>query len=160
IRPATIRPIPIRTETLRISGISEPRPAFRFSPGASAIWLISPNPLSPAGGRRGVATAKHLRSDSLPARTFASAASCRSPEHSPQRYPGRRRHSPMKLVALLWPALLGYGVSLAASGPVIFPAPRQMELRADRLVLAESVPILLPGQPSAEDLFLARFLTT
>jgi hypothetical protein len=66
----------------------------------------------------------------------------------------------MKLFARLGPAALACGVTFAAVGPAVFPAPREMELRGAGLRLDEAVPILLPEKPSAEDLFLARFLTT
>jgi hypothetical protein len=52
-----------------------------------------------------------------------------------------------------------FSAQSASRAPVVFPAPRQMELSADSLVLDESVPILIPERPSAEDRFLARFLT-
>ena len=65
----------------------------------------------------------------------------------------------MKLLALLGLAALACGVTFAAVGPAVFPAPREMELRGAGLRLDESVPILLPERPSPQDLFLARFLT-
>jgi hypothetical protein len=46
-----------------------------------------------------------------------------------------------------------------ADAPV-FPAPRQIETRSEEMTLSEQVPILLPENPSAEDLFLARSLAT
>ncbi len=65
----------------------------------------------------------------------------------------------MTLFRLVWPAALGCGLCLGASGPPIFPAPRHIEIHAEELKLDESVPILLAERPSADDLFLARFLT-
>lgn len=66
----------------------------------------------------------------------------------------------MKLIALILPAMLVCGPCLAASSKLpVFPAPRQLEIRSEKLMLHETVPILLPEQPSTADLFLARFLT-
>ncbi len=66
----------------------------------------------------------------------------------------------MKLVSLVLPAALACGPCLAAAGPpAVFPAPRQMEIRSEKLALGERVPILLPEKPTPDDLFLARFLT-
>jgi len=63
-----------------------------------------------------------------------------------------------KFPALAW--LLFAGVSfLRAAAPVVFPKPRQFEVLTERLKLREEIPILLPGTPAADDLFLARFLT-
>ncbi len=47
----------------------------------------------------------------------------------------------------------------ASSSPAVFPSPRQIELRGEEMRLAETLRILLPEAPSAEDLHLARFLT-
>jgi hexosaminidase len=48
----------------------------------------------------------------------------------------------------------------ASSSPVVFPTPRQIEMRGgEGLTLDESVPILLPQHPSVEDVSLARLLT-
>ena len=72
----------------------------------------------------------------------------------------RRENNVMKLIALILPAALACVPCLGAShSPVVFPTPRQMEIRAEKLMLDESVPILLSERPSAEDLFLARFIT-
>ncbi len=64
----------------------------------------------------------------------------------------------MKLAALMWPVMLSYGLCFGAVDPPVVPFPRQMEIRGVELRLDESVPILLSDLPSAEDLFLARFL--
>ncbi len=48
---------------------------------------------------------------------------------------------------------------LEAADPVVFPKPRHMEFSPPRLKLDDSVPILLPVQPSPGDRFLAQFLT-
>ncbi len=64
-----------------------------------------------------------------------------------------------KLPALAWLLLAGAS-SLRAVAPVVFPKPRQLEALTERLKLREDVPILLPSAPTADDLFLARFLTT
>lgn len=67
----------------------------------------------------------------------------------------------MKVAALILPALLVCGPCLAASDtPLVFPTPRQIEVRPEGLALNESVPILLPERASSEDRFLAGFLTT
>jgi hexosaminidase len=61
----------------------------------------------------------------------------------------------MKLAALLGVLC---GVCPGAASPPVFPAPRQIEMAGEGLPLTESVPILLPQQPSAEDRFLARLV--
>jgi hexosaminidase len=48
----------------------------------------------------------------------------------------------------------------ASSSPAVFPMPRQFEIRSEGMLLVESTPILLPEAPSADDVFLARFLTS
>lgn len=48
---------------------------------------------------------------------------------------------------------------LRAADPTVFPKPRSIEILTEKLKLGERVPILLPGQPSAGDLLLARLLT-
>lgn len=58
------------------------------------------------------------------------------------------------LTCLLWA-----GAASLQAAPMIFPKPRQIEFLNGRLKLGEAVPILLPGTPSADDLFLARLLT-
>ncbi|HLN02305.1 MAG TPA: beta-N-acetylhexosaminidase [Bryobacteraceae bacterium] len=63
-----------------------------------------------------------------------------------------------KLPALAWLLLAGAS-SWRAAAPVVFPKPRQFEVLTERLKLREDVPILLPSAPTADDLFLARFLT-
>ncbi|HEX8985440.1 MAG TPA: beta-N-acetylhexosaminidase [Bryobacteraceae bacterium] len=45
-----------------------------------------------------------------------------------------------------------------AGEPLVYPAPRHMEVRAGALRLERSVPVLLPEHPTSDDLFLARFL--
>ncbi len=67
----------------------------------------------------------------------------------------------MKLPALILPVVLTCVRSLcASSSPAVFPTPRHIETRTgEALALNESVPILLPERPSAEDISLARFLT-
>ena len=47
----------------------------------------------------------------------------------------------------------------AATGTLIFPAPREVEVRSERFPLEPSVSILVPPAASHEDLALARFLT-
>ena len=64
----------------------------------------------------------------------------------------------MRPFRLVWLAALACGLCLGASGPLVFPAPRHIEIRAEELKLDGSVPILLAQRPSADDLFLARFL--
>ena len=68
-------------------------------------------------------------------------------------------HAQMRPFRLAWLAALACGLCLGTSDPPVFPAPRHIEIRADGLKLDESVPILLAERPSADDLFLARFLT-
>jgi len=58
------------------------------------------------------------------------------------------------LTCLLWAG----AACLHGAAPPVFPKPRQIESLNNRLTLAESVPILLPTNPSPDDLFLARFL--
>jgi hyaluronoglucosaminidase len=56
--------------------------------------------------------------------------------------------------------LLSLASVYASNSPPVFPVPQQIEMRGgEGLALDESVPILLPEHPSAEDLFLARFLS-
>lgn len=69
------------------------------------------------------------------------------------------RVAPIRPIVLLWMAALAEAALPGASDPPVFPVPRQIEVRAEGLKLEESIPILLPQQPSAGDLFLARFLT-
>ena len=55
--------------------------------------------------------------------------------------------------------LLIFTVWCADAGePLVFPAPRRIEVRTSALRLEPSVPVLLPERPTADDLFLARFL--
>lgn len=47
---------------------------------------------------------------------------------------------------------------LSAGDPAVFPKPRHVDIHPERLPLAETLPLLLPSQPSGNDLFLAHFL--
>ena len=59
----------------------------------------------------------------------------------------------------IWLMMLCFGPTPIAK-PSVFPVPRQIEMRGgEGLALDESVPILLPESPSAEDISLARLLT-
>jgi hypothetical protein len=57
---------------------------------------------------------------------------------------------------LLWSGLCAKGH--AATWPLIFPTPREVDARSERFSLDPFVPILVPQAASLEDLALARFL--
>ncbi len=66
----------------------------------------------------------------------------------------------MKAVAALVFLMCTMGSNpVAASDSPIFPKPRQIEVRSEWLKLDKSISILLPQQPSSDDLSLGRFLT-
>lgn len=68
---------------------------------------------------------------------------------------------------LMWKLATVVGVCLSAAclaaggpaAPVVFPVPQELKLTGGSFALAEPVRILLPEQPSANDLLLARLLT-
>lgn len=63
-------------------------------------------------------------------------------------------------VATVYAVLMSVPCRGASNSPPVFPVPQQIEMRGgEGLALDESVPILLPEHPSAEDLLLARFLS-
>lgn len=61
-------------------------------------------------------------------------------------------------VAVFFILLLSHQGVLAAEKPLIFPIPQQMELSDEIFALDESISVIVPGNESREDLFLARFL--
>jgi dihydroorotase/N-acyl-D-amino-acid deacylase len=66
----------------------------------------------------------------------------------------------MKKVAMLACLVFVLGSTwLRAADPTVFPKPRSIQTLTKNLKLGEGVPILLPRQPTAHDLLLARLLT-
>lgn len=66
----------------------------------------------------------------------------------------------MKKVAMLACLIFVLGSTcLRAADPTVFPKPRSIQTLTEKLKLGEGVPILLPRQPTAHDLLLARLLT-
>ena len=61
------------------------------------------------------------------------------------------------LLLLLWPSYSATGGAAPAS--LIFPEPREVEVRSERFLLGPSIPILVPQTASPGDLALARLLT-